>query len=141
MSKLRRVDADAISIRSCQHHGADGAVNATRGHDMKSRRDVLKQGSILALLVGCGALTMEQARAADASGFDAKSLDEALKILGGKPPDSKDVAITSPDIAENGAVVPIGATAPFSAISGATITMSLDSARPAKSRARNRSPF
>ncbi len=77
---------------------------------MKSRRDVLKHGGLLALLVGCGALTLEQARAADGTGFEAKTLDEALKILGGKPADSKDVTITSPDIAENGAVVPVAVT-------------------------------
>ena len=74
---------------------------------MTSRRDVLKQGSLLALLVGCGALTLEQAHAADAPGFDVKTLDDALKVLGGKPADSKDLTLTSPDIAENGAVVPI----------------------------------
>ena len=77
---------------------------------MTSRRDVLRQGSLLALLVGCGALTLEQARAADAPGFDAKTLDDALKVLGGKPVDSKDLTLTSPDIAENGAVVPIAVT-------------------------------
>ena len=77
---------------------------------MKTRRQLLEQGGLLALLVGCGALTMEKARAADAAGFDAKSLDDALKILGGKAADSKDVTITSPDIAENGAVVPIAVT-------------------------------
>ena len=74
---------------------------------MKSRRDLLKRGGLLAVLVGCGALTAEQASAADVPGFDAKSLDAALKVLGGKPADSKDVTIVSPDIAENGAVVPI----------------------------------
>jgi len=77
---------------------------------MNTRRELLRHGGLLALLVGCGALTMEQAYAADAPGFDAKSLDEALKSLGGKAADSKDVTITSPDIAENGAVVPITVT-------------------------------
>lgn len=42
--------------------------------------------------------------------FDAKSLADAVKALGGgAPAESKDVTITGPDIAENGAVVPIGA--------------------------------
>ncbi len=77
---------------------------------MSSRREVLKQGGLLALLVACGALTAEQARAAEAPGFEAKTLDDALKALGGKPADSKDVTITSPDIAENGAVVPVAVT-------------------------------
>ncbi len=77
---------------------------------MKSRRVLLKQGGLLALLVGGGALTIGQARAADIPGFDAKTLDEALKTLGAKPVDSKDVMITAPDIAENGAVVPVAVT-------------------------------
>jgi sulfur-oxidizing protein SoxY len=39
--------------------------------------------------------------------FDTKSLNDAVKAMGGSAPtESKDIAITSPDIAENGAVVP-----------------------------------
>ena len=75
-----------------------------------TRRDILKQGGLLAMLVNCGMLTMQQALAAEASGFDAKTMADALKALGGTPTDSKDITITSPDIAENGAVVPIAVT-------------------------------
>jgi sulfur-oxidizing protein SoxY len=39
--------------------------------------------------------------------FDTKSLADVVKALGGaQPVESKDITITSPDIAENGAVVP-----------------------------------
>ena len=39
--------------------------------------------------------------------FETKSLNDAVKALGGAAPsESKDIAINSPDIAENGAVVP-----------------------------------
>ncbi len=42
------------------------------------------------------------------AGFDAKSLDELLKTLGaGKPEQSDQVILTAPEIAENGAVVPL----------------------------------
>lgn len=75
-----------------------------------SRREVLKQAGLLALLVSCGALSPEQAQAADGPGFEAKTLEEALASLGAKPVDSKQVTITSPEIAENGAVVPIAVT-------------------------------
>ncbi len=72
------------------------------------RRQLLRQGGALALLVSTGIATLEQALAAgEASGFDAKTLDEALASIGSKPADSKDVTLTSPDIAENGAVVPL----------------------------------
>ena len=77
---------------------------------MTTRRDVIKQTGWLALLVSCGALTAEQALAADGPGFEAKTLEDAFAALGGKPADSKDVMLTSPDIAENGAVVPIAVT-------------------------------
>lgn len=77
---------------------------------MTTRRDVLKQSGWLAVLLSCGAITAEQALAAEAPGFDAKTLDAAFAAIGGKPADSKEVSITSPDIAENGAVVPIAVT-------------------------------
>ena len=43
--------------------------------------------------------------------FDAKSSDELLKVLGyGTATESKDILIKAPEIAENGAVVPIEIT-------------------------------
>jgi len=76
-----------------------------------SRRDVLKQGGVLAALLGCGLFTLEQAQAAvDSKVFQMKTMDETLNALGGKPEESKDIELTSPDIAENGAVVPIAVT-------------------------------
>ena len=40
--------------------------------------------------------------------FQAKSMADVMKALGlGAPAESKDVTITGPDIAENGAVVPV----------------------------------
>lgn len=77
---------------------------------IKTRRTILKQGSALALLVSCGVVTMEQAAAASQAAFDAKTLDDALAAIGGKPADSKEVTLVSPDIAENGAVVPLVVT-------------------------------
>lgn len=77
------------------------------------RRDVLKAGGSLGLfglLVAAGLIRPEVAEAAWNKGaFDAKTLDEAFAALGaGKPADSADIQITAPDIAENGAVVPVG---------------------------------
>lgn len=77
----------------------------------QSRRDILKQGGMLAALLSCGLLTTKQAMAAtDAKLFELKTMDEVFKALGSKPAESKDITITSPDIAENGAVVPIAVT-------------------------------
>ncbi|GAB2850158.1 thiosulfate oxidation carrier protein SoxY [Pseudoduganella ginsengisoli] len=73
-----------------------------------NRRSLLKTTSALGMLVACGMVTMGQAQAAAGrEGFGAKSLADALASLGGTPADSKDIVITSPDIAENGAVVPV----------------------------------
>ncbi|HEU6456650.1 MAG TPA: thiosulfate oxidation carrier protein SoxY, partial [Roseateles sp.] len=42
---------------------------------------------------------------------EAKTIPELMKALGaGAPVESKDVTVTAPDIAENGAVVPVGAS-------------------------------
>jgi len=52
-----------------------------------------------------------QAAGYNARAFDAKTMADLMKALGGSAPvESKDVTITGPDIAENGAVVPVGAS-------------------------------
>ena len=81
----------------------------------RKRRQALKSGgglTLATLLVAAGWLKPGDA-AADAwnkSAFETKSLDDTMKALGGgTPAASKDIAFFStPDIAENGAVVPIG---------------------------------
>ena len=80
------------------------------------RRDVLKKGSgvsLLTLLTAAGWLAPGEASAQaawNAAAFDTKSLDDTMKALGGSAPTtSKDITfVQTPDIAENGAVVPIG---------------------------------
>ena len=83
---------------------------------MNKRRAVLTQSAQLAGMLATLALLPGVAQAQAAAGynsaaFDAKTLAEVLKALGGAAPvESKDVTITGPDIAENGAVVPVGAS-------------------------------
>ena len=77
------------------------------------RRTVLKSGSgaaLLGMLAAAGIITPGIALADwNKAAFDAKSMADTLKALGaGQPADSKDVQVTGPDIAENGAVVPVG---------------------------------
>ncbi len=77
------------------------------------RRDVLKAISgagIFGALISAGIVTPAMVYAADERKvFAAKTLEEAFAALGaGKPAESADIAITAPDIAENGAVVPVG---------------------------------
>jgi sulfur-oxidizing protein SoxY len=76
---------------------------------MQSRRDLLTHGAaVAALLAGAGLLPAAAQAAYSTAAFDAKSMAEVLKALGGAAPtESKDVTLTAPDIAENGAVVPL----------------------------------
>ena len=77
---------------------------------MQPRRDVLSGSvKVAALLASAGLLPTAAQAAWSQAAFDAKTMAESLKALGaGAPTESKDVAITGPDIAENGAVVPVG---------------------------------
>lgn len=86
------------------------------------RRNVLKGAAgagTVAVAVAAGLLKPTQAMAAwNKAAFDAKNVGDAMKGLGvSAPADSKDITIKAPDIAENGAVVPVEVT---SGIAGTT---------------------
>ena len=81
------------------------------------RREVLRTGggaSLLALVAAAGWLkpgdALAQGAAWNKAAFETHSLDETMKALGGgAPAQSKDIVfVSTPDIAENGAVVPVG---------------------------------
>ncbi|MHB1352962.1 MAG: thiosulfate oxidation carrier protein SoxY [Thiobacillus sp.] len=79
------------------------------------RRNVLKSAAgagTVAVAVAAGLLKPTQALAAwNKSAFEAKNVADAMKNLGASgPSDSKDITIKAPDIAENGAVVPVEIT-------------------------------
>jgi sulfur-oxidizing protein SoxY len=78
---------------------------------MLNRRDVLAHSATVAGLMATAGLWPRAARAEWNQGaFEAKTLADAVKALGGSAPaESKDVTVTGPDIAENGAVVPVAA--------------------------------
>lgn len=77
---------------------------------MQTRRKTLQQSALVAgLLAGTG-LFPRMAWARNQAAFSSKSLADVVKALGASAPaESKEVTITGPDIAENGAVVPLGA--------------------------------
>ena len=90
------------------------------------RREALKAGGGLGLfgiLAAAGLITPGQARAEwNKSAFDAKTIEETLKALGaGTPANSADVQITAPDIAENGAVVPVGVVSALAGVEAIAI--------------------
>ena len=86
------------------------------------RRNVLKGAAgagTVAVAVAAGLLKPNLAMAvAPRSAFEAKTVGDAMSAMGGgSPSDSKDITVKAPDIAENGAVVPVEVT---SAIAGTT---------------------
>ena len=76
---------------------------------MTTRRKVLAHSAKVAALLATAGMLPGVARAAwPQAAFEAKSLADVIKALGGATPaESKDVTLTGPDIAENGAVVPL----------------------------------
>ncbi len=79
---------------------------------MQTRREMLaRSASVAAALAGLGLLPQAAQAAWSQAAFDAKTMGDLMKALGTSgPTESKDVTITGPDIAENGAVVPVGAS-------------------------------
>jgi sulfur-oxidizing protein SoxY len=80
------------------------------------RRAFLKltgSAGMLAAAFASGLLSSADAWAAvwNKQGFESKALADAMKALGATgAAESKDIVITAPDIAENGAVVPVAVT-------------------------------
>ena len=80
------------------------------------RRTVLRlagSAGVLSAAAVSGLIAASRAWAAsrNEAAFQAKAVADALKSLGvGNPVESRDIVITAPDIAENGAVVPVAVT-------------------------------
>lgn len=79
---------------------------------MSTRRETLKHSAVVAgLLCATGLFPQYAIAAFNKNAFDSKNLADAFKALGiAAPVESKSVTLQAPDIAENGAVVPVGAT-------------------------------
>ena len=78
---------------------------------MQTRRETIKQSALVASLLAATGLFPQYAQAAvNKAAFEAKSLAEVARALGvAVPTASANIIIQAPDIAENGAVVPVGA--------------------------------
>ena len=82
---------------------------------MQTRRQMLSHSAKVATMLAAAGLlpglAHAQAAGFNTAAFAAKTMPELMKALGaGTPVESKDVTVSGPDIAENGAVVPIGAS-------------------------------
>jgi len=84
---------------------------------MQTRRETLKQSAVVAGLLASAGMIPQRAAAYEKAAFDAKTVADVTKALGvGAPVESKDVTIGGPDIAENGAVVPLTAGTTLSGV-------------------------
>jgi sulfur-oxidizing protein SoxY len=78
---------------------------------MQNRRETLKQSAVVAGMLATTGLFPQFALAYNQDAFKAKTAADVCKALGASAPvESKDVTIGGPDIAENGAVVPLTAS-------------------------------
>lgn len=85
--------------------------DAVKREKSVSRRQVLRLASAVSLGLMSGLIKPSEVFAAEwpNKAFDAKNVADALRGLGGETfVESKDVELNAPDIAENGAVVPVG---------------------------------
>jgi len=80
---------------------------------MTSRREMLKRSATVMSLMAAAGVLPQMAVAAEynKAAFDAKNMADLAKALGkSAPTESADITVQGPDIAENGAVVPLGAS-------------------------------
>ena len=77
----------------------------------KQRRLTIKAGGTFAAVaaaISAGILPVTAFADWNKAAFDAKTMNDVLKAMGGSAAEkSGDITITAPDIAENGAVVPV----------------------------------
>jgi len=84
---------------------------------MQTRRETLKQSAIAASLLAGVSVLPQQALAYSNEAFKAKTVADAVKALGGQGlVESKEVSVGGPDIAENGAVVPLTASSTLAGV-------------------------
>ena len=73
------------------------------------RRSLMKYSAVFGLMASAGLISVAQAQEWNKAAFEGKSLDDVFKVLGAGTPDkSSAVTLNAQDIAENGAVVPVG---------------------------------
>ena len=76
-----------------------------------NRREMLRASAIVSLMAAAGLIGEAQAAEWNKTAFEGKSVNDVIKALGGGAPEkSGEITFTAPDIAENGAVVPVAVT-------------------------------
>jgi sulfur-oxidizing protein SoxY len=84
---------------------------------MQTRRETLQRSVAVAGQKASAGFPQFAHAAFNKNAFEAKSVQDAVKAAGGASLiESKDVTLTAPDIAENGAVVPMGISTALSGV-------------------------
>ena len=79
---------------------------------MPDRRSMLKHSATVAGLLALTGLWPRPSQADPSAAFEAKQIDAALAALGSQAPvESRQIMLSGPDFAENGASVPLGGRA------------------------------
>ena len=85
---------------------------------MPDRRSMLKHSATVAGLLALTGLWPCRSWAYQSAAFEASRLDAALAALGGQAPvESRQMVLSGPDFAENGASVPLGVSSALADIS------------------------
>ncbi len=102
---------------------------------MNTKRRTFLQGAsaagTVAVAVAAGLLKPSEVLAAEwnKAAFEAKGVPDALKVLNASgPADSQDIVIKAPDIAENGAVVPVEVTSKIAGTSSISLLVEKNAA-------------
>ena len=90
---------------------------------MQNRRETLKQSAVVAGLLATAGFP-QFAQAYNNAAFQAKNAQDVIKAMGASSlAESKDVTISGPDIAENGAVVPVDVSTTLENVSSISIVV------------------
>jgi hypothetical protein len=94
----------------------------------QKRREALRLTAVIGLMAATGLISQAEAATWNKAAFEGKTLDDVLKSLGGSSADkSGAITINAPDIAENGAVVPVGVTTSMAKTNRERFVLSADS--------------
>jgi len=88
----------------------------------QQRRTLMQFTALVGLMASAGLITKAEAATWNKAAFEAKSIADVEKVLGASGiQESDQVSLRAPDIAENGAVVPVGIQSDLEGITEAAI--------------------
>jgi len=88
----------------------------------QQRRTLMQFTALVGLMASAGLITKAEAATWNKAAFEAKTIADVEKVLGASGiQESDQVSLRAPDIAENGAVVPVGIQSDLEGITEAAI--------------------